>query len=182
MASDKNLVWIDLEMSGLDPQTCVILEIATIMTDSNLEIIAEGPSLIVHQPDSILDNMDEWNTSHHGASGLTEGVRNSTISLAEAEQLTLQFVRKHSAPRTAPLCGNSIWQDRRFIHIYMPRLAEHFHYRNIDVSSIKELVRRWYPPEHACPPTKGQRHRALDDIRDSIDELKHYRASVFIAP
>ena len=137
------LVWIDMEMSGLDPETCQILEIATIMTTGDLEIIAEGPELVVHQPDAVLDAMDEWNTRHHGESGLTAAVRASTIDVAEAEERTLAFIAEHTKVRTSPLCGNSVWQDRRFLVRYMPRIDTFLHYRIVDVSSLKELARRW---------------------------------------
>ena len=180
-AGAKNLVWIDLEMTGLDVEECRIIEIATIITNSELEILAEGPELVIHQPEEVLAAMDEWNTKHHGASGLTAAVKKSEISLEEAEEATLAFIREHCQENTAPLCGNSIWQDRRFLARYMPRLEEYLHYRIIDVSSVKEVVRRWYPT-YVRPPQKGQSHRALDDIRESIEELKYYRANVFAPP
>ncbi len=171
------LVWMDLEMSGLDPDHCTILEIATIITDAELRIIAEGPDLVIHHDDAVLDAMDEWCTKHHGASGLTAAVKASTISLADAEAQTLAFVAEHCAPRSSPLCGNTIWQDRRFLVRYMPTLDAHLHYRLVDVSTIKELSRRWYPDVKA--PPKSDSHRALDDIRESIAELAFYRGSVF---
>jgi oligoribonuclease len=152
-------------MSGLDPDACKILEIATLVTDADLELVAEGPDIVVHQPDAVLDAMDEWCTTHHGESGLTAAVKASTTSLANAEA------------GVSPLCGNSIWQDRRFISRYMPDLDAFLHYRMIDVSTVKELTRRWYPDAKA--PPKGQSHRALDDIRESIAELKFYRENVF---
>lgn len=164
-------------MSGLDPDDCHILEIATIITDANLDIIAEGPDIVVHQPDAVLSGMDEWCTKHHGESGLTSFVRASTTSLAVAEQQTLDFLRQHTEPGTSPLCGNSIWQDRRFIVRHMPALERYLHYRLIDVSTIKELSRRWYPDLRA--PPKSESHRALEDIRESIAELRHYRTHVF---
>lgn len=176
-ASPAPLVWIDLEMSGLDPDTCTILEIATIITDADLNIVAEGPDIVIHQPESVLNGMDEWCTKHHGASGLTDAVRSSTTSLTQAEALTLEFVSAHTKPGTSPLCGNSIWQDRRFISRYMKTLDAHLHYRMVDVSTIKELARRWYPELTA--PEKSESHRALDDIRESIAELAHYRRSIF---
>jgi oligoribonuclease len=166
-----------MEMSGLDPDTCAILEIATIITTGDLEVIAEGPELVVHQPDEVLEAMDEWNTNHHGDSGLTAAVRASRIDLAEAESRTLDFIAKHTAMRASPLCGNSIWQDRRFLTRYMPRVDAYLHYRLVDVSSIKELARRWYPNLEV--PTKGQAHRALGDIRESIEELRFYRERLF---
>ncbi|MFB6372647.1 MAG: oligoribonuclease [Bradymonadaceae bacterium] len=177
MPDASNLVWIDLEMSGLDPDNDVILEIATIVTGPDLEIVAEGPSLVIHQSDEILEGMDEWNTKHHGESGLTERVRASEIDTEEAETRTLEFLREYVEPESAPLCGNSIGQDRRFLYRYMPDLSDFLHYRNIDVSSIKELVARWY--DDVDPPQKETRHRALDDIRESIEELRYYRNQVF---
>lgn len=181
MTEQRNLVWIDLEMSGLDVEACEILEIATIITDSQLNILGHGPELVIHQPDGVLEAMDAWNTKHHGESGLTEAVRSSTISLAEAEKRTLSFIKTYCGENTAPLCGNSIWQDRRFLARYMPTLEQYLHYRIIDVSSVKEVVRRWYPSD-VRPPHKGQIHRALDDIKESIEELKYYREHVFVEP
>ena len=177
MESAPPLVWIDLEMSGLDPDTCEILEIATLVTDGQLELLAEGPDIVIHQPDPVLDRMDAWCTRQHGQSGLTAQVRASTTSLAEAEARTLEFLRAHCSPGKSPLCGNSIGHDRRFIVRYMPALAEFLHYRSIDVSSVKELARRWYPDLPTHP--KGETHRALDDIRESIAELRHYRQHIF---
>ncbi len=179
MARSDNLVWMDLEMSGLDPERDVILEIATIVTGPDLDIIDEGPSLVIHQPDEILESMDEWNTTHHGASGLTERVRQSPLSCAEAETQTLEFLHLHTVEGKAPLCGNTIGQDRRFLYKYMPRLSSWLHYRNVDVSSIKELVCRWYPEEMQAP-VKRSNHRALDDIRGSIEELRWYRDYIFV--
>ncbi|MBL8969906.1 MAG: oligoribonuclease [Myxococcales bacterium] len=177
MESAPPLVWIDLEMSGLDPDTCEILEIATLVTDGQLELLAEGPDIVIHQPDPVLDRMDAWCTRQHGQSGLTAQVRASTPALAEAEARTLEFLRAHCSPGKSPLCGNSIGHDRRFIVRYMPALAEFLHYRSIDVSSVKELARRWYPDLPTHP--KGETHRALDDIRESIQELRHYRKHIF---
>lgn len=171
------LVWIDMEMSGLDPDACRILEIATIITDARLEIIAEGPDLVVHQPDAVLAAMDEWCTRHHGESGLTDQVRASSTSEAEAERQTLEFLARFTQPGTSPLCGNSVHQDRRFIARYMPGLDAFLHYRLVDVSTLKELSRRWYPEVKA--PPKRETHRALDDIRESIAELRFYRTAVF---
>jgi oligoribonuclease len=173
------LVWIDLEMSGLDPDTCRILEIATLVTDDQLNVVAEGPDLVIHQPDEVLAAMDEWCTSHHGASGLTDAVRASTISLAEAERRTLAFIEPYTKAGASPLCGNSVWQDRRFLAKYMPELDAYLHYRLVDVSTLKELARRWFPGIKA--PTKGDAHRALDDIRESIAELAFYREHLFLA-
>jgi oligoribonuclease len=171
-----NLVWMDLEMSGLDPERDTILEIATLVTDSDLEIVAEGPVIAVHQSDAVLESMDEWNREHHAASGLIGRVRASRIDLAEAERITLDFVRGHVDERTSPLCGNSIWQDRRFLARYMPKLESYLHYRIVDVSSIKELARRWYPSQ---VPEKKNTHLALDDVRESIEELRAYRRTIF---
>ena len=174
----NNLVWIDLEMTGLEPETDVIIEIATIVTDQHLNVIAEGPSLAIHQPDSIMDGMDEWCTQHHGQSGLTQRVKDSEISVAEAEAQTIAFLEQYVPAGASPICGNSIGQDRRFLVKYMPALEGFFHYRNLDVSTIKELARRWAPEVLEGVNKKGA-HLALDDIRDSINELKHYRSHFF---
>jgi len=171
------LVWMDLEMTGLDPEVDTILEIATIITDGQLNVVAEGPNLAVHQPDSVLEGMNEWCKQHHGDSGLTERVRNSNISLTEAEKLTFAFIKNHVPERSSPLCGNSIHQDRRFLVRYMPVLEAYLHYRNVDVSTVKELVNRWYP-ELPMPAKRGD-HLALADIRESISELQFYRKKVF---
>lgn len=175
------LVWMDLEMTGLDPATCTIIEIATIVTSSQLEILAVGPNIAIHQPESVLEAMDEWNTTHHTASGLLDRVRQSPVSLQEAEALTLQFLQKHVHFRESPLCGNSIGQDRRFLRRYMPSVEGYLHYRSVDVSTVKELVRRWYGPHMQAPPKEGN-HLALDDIMESIEELKFYRRTVFVPP
>jgi oligoribonuclease len=176
--SDTSLVWMDLEMSGLDPDRSTILEIATIVTDSDLQVLAEGPVLAIHQPTTVLDAMDDWNREHHAASGLTARVCASSLSMADAERATLDFIKAHCAERSSPLCGNSIHQDRRFLSRYMPRLDNYLHYRNVDVSTVKELVRRWYP-NGPQPPEKKHAHLALDDIRESIAELRFYRQHVF---
>jgi len=179
MPQDPNaLIWIDLEMSGLNTETDKIIEIATIVTDSQLNILAQGPVLAVHQPDDVLSNMDEWNTRTHGGSGLTQRVRESTLSEADAERETLEFLQQHVPKNKSPLCGNSICQDRRFLARGMPLLESYVHYRNLDVSSIKELVRRW-KPEIASGFDKKNTHKALDDILESIAELKYYREHFF---
>ncbi|PJA33932.1 MAG: oligoribonuclease [Zetaproteobacteria bacterium CG_4_9_14_3_um_filter_53_7] len=174
---NNNLVWMDLEMTGLDPDIETIIEIATIITDGKLNILAEGPSLVIHQPDEILAAMDEWNTKHHGESGLIAKVRASTVSMADAEARTLEFIRQYVAEGESPLCGNSIHQDRRFLVRCMPTLEAYVHYRNIDVSTLKELARRWYPTKKA--PIKRAQHLALSDVRESIKELAYYRKHIF---
>lgn len=178
MADVNNLVWIDLEMTGLDPEKEKIIEMATIVTDSELNLVAEGPVIAIHQPDSLLNAMDEWCTKTHGESGLTQRVKDSKVSEQEAEQATIEFLKQHVEPGKSPLCGNSIGQDRRFLVKYMPELEGFFHYRNLDVSTIKELARRWRPDVLAGVKKKGS-HLALDDIRDSINELRHYRETFF---
>ncbi|MBU6420683.1 MAG: oligoribonuclease [Gammaproteobacteria bacterium] len=170
----ENLIWLDLEMTGLDPQQDRILEVATLVTDKQLNLLAEGPVIAVHQSDTVLDAMGEWCTHQHGQSGLTARVRASQVSEREAEQATLAFVRRYLPPNTSPMCGNSICQDRRFLARYMPELEKFFHYRNLDVSTLKELARRWAPGV-AEGFTKESTHLALQDIRDSVTELKHYR-------
>ena len=174
MANKDNLIWMDLEMTGLEPDTDVIIEMATIVTDAELNVLAEGPSLVIHQPDEIMDNMGEWCTRQHGQSGLTQRVKESTLSLAEAEKQTIDFLLPYIEKGVSPLCGNSIGQDRRFLNRYMPELENLCHYRNIDVSTLKELAKRWRPDVAAGVVKKGS-HLALDDIRDSITELKHYK-------
>lgn len=175
----SRLVWMDMEMTGLDPEVDTILEIATIITDGQLNIVAEGPSLVVHQSEEVLASMNDWCKVYHGKSGLTERVRRSEISLQEAEQVTLDFIRSYVPERASPLCGNSIHQDRRFLVRYMPALEAYMHYRNIDVSTIKELAVRWYPA--VTIPAKRGEHLALADIRESISELKYYREKIFIS-
>ncbi len=170
----NNLIWIDLEMTGLEPATDVIIEIATVVTDQNLNVLAEGPEIAVHQPKSLMDTMDEWNTSHHGNSGLTRRVADSSFDASEAEQETLSFLQVWVDKGASPMCGNSICQDRRFMARLMPELEDFFHYRNLDVSTLKELAKRW-APDVASGVVKEGKHLALSDIHDSINELKHYR-------
>ncbi|HGM8165083.1 oligoribonuclease [Pseudomonas aeruginosa] len=174
MQNPQNLIWIDLEMTGLDPDRDVIIEMATIVTDSDLNTLAEGPVIAIHQPEEILAGMDEWNTRQHGQSGLTQRVRESTVSMAEAEAQTLAFLEQWVPKRSSPICGNSICQDRRFLYRHMRRLEGYFHYRNLDVSTLKELAARWAPQVRESFK-KGNTHLALDDIRESIAELRHYR-------
>jgi oligoribonuclease len=171
---EQRLIWIDLEMTGLKPDTDRILEIATLVTDVHLNILAEGPVLAVSQPGDLLDGMDEWCRSQHGQSGLTARVRASTVTEAEAEDATLAFLARWVPPGRSPMCGNTICQDRRFLARYMPRLERYFHYRHLDVSTLKELALRW-APEVAAGFSKQSSHLALDDIRDSVAELRHYR-------
>jgi oligoribonuclease len=172
--SKKNLIWIDLEMTGLDTNNDAIIEIATVVTDSELNILAEGPILAIKQPDAALDAMDAWNTRQHGNSGLTERVRNSTLNETEAERQTIEFLEQYIPAGVSPMCGNSICQDRRFMARCMPKLEAYFHYRNLDVSSLKELARRWAPKVEKSFKKKSS-HLAMDDIKDSIRELEHYR-------
>lgn len=176
--NDDNLIWIDLEMTGLDPDKDVIIEIATLVTDANLNLLAEGPVFAVHQSDEILNGMDEWNTNQHGKSGLTQRVRESKINAAQAEAETIAFLQNWVAKGKSPICGNSICQDRRFLVRGMPKLENYFHYRNLDVSTIKELARRW-KPEVLAGVKKSGAHLAMDDIKDSILELQHYRDVFF---
>ena len=175
--STGNLIWIDLEMTGLDTLADHIIEIATVVTDGQLQILEEGPVLSIYQPPEVLGAMDDWNKKQHAKSGLTERVRQSSWTVAAAEQMSLDFVRRFVAPSASPMCGNSVCQDRRFLHRLMPELERFFHYRNLDVSTLKELARRWAPAQK--PFEKDNRHRALDDIRASIAELRHYREHLF---
>lgn len=172
MKDDGNLVWIDLEMTGLNPYTDKILEVATVITDSQLKILADGPVLAIHQPPEVLASMDQWNTEHHQQSGLIERVRQSACTCRQAELETLAFVHQWVGDGVSPMCGNSVWHDRRFLARFMPELEHYFHYRNIDVSTVKELALRWAP--NLAKFNKESRHLALDDIRESIAELKHY--------
>jgi oligoribonuclease len=172
---------MDLEMTGLDPVRNVIIEIATLVTDDDLAIVAEGPDLVVHQPDDALAQMDQFVTDMHNKSKLTDAVRASTLTLEEAGAQTLAFIKEHAPePGTVPLCGNSIGTDRRFLAAYLPEIENWLHYRSVDVSTVKELVRRWYPQVRAGRPKKIGAHRALDDIRESIEELRYYRERVFL--
>lgn len=173
-----NLIWIDLEMTGLDPLQERIIEIATVVTDSELNILAEGPSIAINQSEKLLQAMDEWNTNQHGKSGLTSRVQKSSVTEAQAELATIEFLKQWVPQGASPMCGNSIGQDRRFLVRYMPELANYFHYRNLDVSTLKELVRRW-KPELMNGFTKKGSHLATDDVYDSIEELAYYR-EVFI--
>jgi oligoribonuclease len=172
--SDNNLVWVDMEMSGLNPDCDRILEVAIVITDSDLEVVAEGPVLVVHQTDAILAGMDSWNTATHTRSGLVTRVRESALDEAAASEQLMQFMQAHVAAGKSPMCGNSICQDRRFMARWMPRLEALFHYRNLDVSTLKELARRWNPAVYRSFEKKS-RHEALADIYESVDELKHYR-------
>ena len=176
-ADPNNLIWIDMEMTGLVPDTDRILEIALLITDAQLEIVAEGPVLVVHQPDEVLAAMDSWNTGVHGKSGLVDKVKASTLDEAVVEARMLAFLAEHVPSGVSPMCGNSICQDRRFLARWMPKLEAWFHYRNLDVSTLKELVRRW-KPEAAKGLKKEGKHEALADILDSIEELKYYRRTV----
>ncbi len=176
--TNQNLVWMDLEMTGLDPEVARILEVATLVTDSALNLIAEGPVIYVRQSEALIAGMDEWNTKHHNESGLISLIRAQGISEQEAERSTLAFLKEHTTARVSPLCGNSIGQDRRFLVKYMPELEDFLHYRNVDVSTVKELAVRWRP-DIAASHKKKNAHRALDDIQESIEELKHYRTHFF---
>lgn len=174
------LIWMDLEMTGLDPSRDVIVEIATLVTDADLNIVAEGPDLVIHIDEEALNTMGEVVTNMHKKSGLTEAIRASTVTLADAGAQTLAFIKEHAPARTAPLCGNSIGTDRRFLAAHLPEIEEYLHYRSVDVSTIKELVDRWYPAVYAKRPNKSGNHRALGDIVDSVNELRYYRDHVFL--
>ena len=178
----NNLIWIDLEMTGLDPKVDTILEIATIVTSPDLSEIAEGPNLVIYQPESELSKMVEWVRNTHGASGLTDRVRASDISVSVAEEETIAFLKPLIDTGLSPMCGNTVSQDRRFLIKYMPRLHEYFSYRHIDVSTLKELAKRWRPSIYENQPEKSTTHRALDDIRESIAELEYYRGSFINTP
>lgn len=178
--SPDNLIWIDLEMTGLDPSNDRIIEVATIITDKNLNELAVGPVLAIFQEPAILSSMDQWNTEQHTKSGLVERVKKSTINESDAEKATIEFLEQHVPSNKSPMCGNSICQDRRFLARLMPQLENYFHYRNLDVSSLKELAQRWYP-KFAKGFKKEPKHLALDDIRDSIEELKYYREHILLS-
>jgi oligoribonuclease len=179
MPAPDKLIWVDLEMTGLDPERDVVIEIAAIVTDSELNILAEGPVIAIHQPEQVLAAMDEWNTTHHTRSGLVDRVRASAIDEAAAEDQTLAFLRQWVTPGSSPMCGNSICQDRRFMARHMPRLERHFHYRNLDVSSLKILMQMWRP-ELEPGVVKAGSHQALDDIRESVEELRYYRKHMLL--
>lgn len=174
----NHLIWLDLEMTGLDPDKDKIIEIATIITDRHLRVIAEGPEIAVFQSDEILNGMDEWNTKHHTRSGLVERVKQSTLDEEAAEAQTLDFVMQYVPPGKSPICGNTICQDRRFLYRHMPKLEKYFHYRNLDVSTVKELAKHWQP-NIVKQFKKKTKHQAMEDIRESIAELKHYRDTFF---
>ena len=173
LQSKHNLIWIDLEMTGLDPENESIIEIATLVTDSNLNIVAEGPNLVINQPTALLDSMDEWNKNQHGSSGLIEEVKSSIITMQMAEIETLEFISKYVGEKQSPMCGNTVSHDRRFLFKYMPRLEAYFNYRHIDVSSFKEVATRWI--NDAQVYEKKGSHRALGDIKESVEELKFYK-------
>lgn len=175
----QRMVWLDLEMTGLDINRDQIIEIACIVTDHNLNVIAEGPNLIINVADELLEGMGDWCKQHHGSSGLTKAVRESKIRVEDAEQAVLKFVQKYTPPEGCPIAGNSVHVDKRFIDKYMPRLSSHLHYRIVDVSTVKELCRRWYPRAYKNVPKKAEAHRALDDIKESIKEMQYYRKTIF---
>lgn len=177
----QRMVWVDLEMTGLDIEKDQIIEMACIITDSDLNIIAEGPTMIINQPDELLNGMSDWCKEHHGKSGLVQAVQNSKITLEQAEYEFLSFVRQHTPPGQCPLAGNSVHADKKFLDKYMPQFMYHLHYRIIDVSTIKELCKRWFPEEFSMAPFKSASHRASDDIKESIKELQYYRACIFKA-
>ncbi|XP_028401756.1 oligoribonuclease, mitochondrial-like [Dendronephthya gigantea] len=177
--TENHLVWVDLEMTGLDDQKDKILEIACLITDTNLNVIAEGPDIIIHQPKSVLESMGDWCRKHHGESGLTKAVLESKTSVEDAEDMVLNFVKEHTTPKRCLLAGNSVHVDKMFLTRYMPKFVDHLHYRIIDVSTVKELCKHWYPEAFLQAPRKAGSHRALDDIKESLAELKFYRSAVF---
>ncbi len=176
-ARNGRMVWIDLEMTGLDIEKESIIEIATVITDSELNILAQGPNLAITVPEELIRGMDEWNTTHHNRSGLVDRIRNSGVSIEEAQSATLEFLQEWVEPKSAPLCGNSVWNDRRFLHKEMPLVADYLHYRMVDVSTVKELANRWYP--EVARYRKKSSHLALDDILESIEELQYFRDKIF---
>lgn len=180
MAQNYSLVWIDLEMTGLEVEHDRILEIATIITDNDCNIVATGPSLVIHQPDELLNTMNPWCIEHHGASGLTKASRESTITQKEAQEQTLAFIKEYCKPKVGILCGNSVWQDRIFLQRYMPAITDYLHYRIIDVSSLKEVVTRWCTTKSRPAGPKKEAHRALEDIKESIAELTYYKNNFFL--
>jgi oligoribonuclease len=179
--ADSNLIWIDLEMTGLDPDLNKVIEVATVVTDSHLNVLAEGPVLAIHQSEEIMNSMDEWNTRQHGGSGLTQRVLSSQLNEIDAARQTVEFLQDYISAGKSPMCGNSICQDRRFMARHMPELEQYFHYRNLDVSTLKELVKRWAPALEGGYAKKGT-HLALDDIYDSIAELVYYRETFIKLP
>ncbi|XGW10633.1 hypothetical protein V3C99_012270 [Haemonchus contortus] len=178
-AGEQRLVWIDCEMTGLNHEKQTLVEIATIVTDGDLNVVAEGPDIIINQPETVLRNMEDWPRETFSKNGLLQKIRDSTVSLREAEDMVLEFLKKNTVKGKCPLAGNSVHMDRRFISKYMPRLDKHLHYRIVDVSTVKELASRWFPEEYAKAPIKKGTHRALDDIRESIEELRFYRSAIF---
>lgn len=176
------IVWIDLEMTGLEPETDRIIEIASLITDGDLNILAEGPNVAIWQPEDVLAAMDQWNQDTHGESGLIDRVRASEYSVEDAERMTLEFLEPWTKPRTSPLAGNTIHQDRRFLVKYMPKFEQYLHYRIIDVSTVKELASRWFPEQFRERPPKNDDHMALSDVRASVEELRYYRSAIFIEP
>ncbi len=176
--SASNLVWLDLEMTGLDPERHTILEIGTLVTDAHLNLLAEGPCMTIKPSAEALDAMEAWSAEHHAASGLLQRAREAGVTMEEAERQTLEFVRRHCPEKGSPLCGNSVWYDRRFLIRYMPRLNGYLHHRNIDVSTVKELAERWFPSLRA--PEKQKSHRVMDDLRESLEELRFYRQRIFV--
>jgi len=179
MQDPSNLVWVDLEMTGLEPDVHLIIEVAILVTDAHLQVLEEGPCLAIHQSDEVLSRMDDWCTRTHTASGLVQRIRDSRVTLEEAEAQAVEFITRWVPEGRSPLCGNSVSHDRRFLRRYMPKFEAYLHYRHVDVSTIKELVGRWYPP-HLRPPAKKGHHLALDDIRESVEELRWYRNHVFV--
>ncbi len=180
MKDRSTLFWVDLEMTGLDPQKDTILEIASLVTDNNLNVVAVGPHYVIHQSDEVLANMNDWCKDHHAKTGLTEESRKSTVTMQQAQEETLQFLKEHCVPRHSLLCGNSVWMDKLFLKEYMPLVTDFLHYRIVDVSSIKQLVALWYPNSPHLDFKKKETHRALADIQESIDELKQYRKYFFV--